>query len=95
MIRKRIMGAAAAVAIVGGGLVALAPTTAGAAQNLLTCTGIRTVALLNPTLGSDDAKYAKVSVKRMDAINEGKYHLSPHRRRGPRSRGPGQHVVPR
>ncbi len=66
MIRNRIMGAVATAALVGGGLVAFAPAPAGAAQSLLTCSGLSAIASLNPTIKSNDAAYVKTALKDSD-----------------------------
>lgn len=55
------MGAVATAALVGGGLAAFVPATAGAAQTLVGCSGITSLAKLNPTLKAGDAKYTKAA----------------------------------
>jgi uncharacterized protein YfcZ (UPF0381/DUF406 family) len=61
LIRSRILSAAAAVAIVGGGVAAFAPAASAADTTLIACSGIAADAKLNPTLKSGDAKYIKAS----------------------------------
>jgi len=72
-IKTKLIAGAGTLAIAASGLAFAAPS-AGAAQTLVNCgTGTRVFATLNPTLGSDDAKYVKTATKRNDgAVN----HLS-------------------
>ncbi len=77
MIRNRIMGAVATAALVGGGLVAFVPAPAGAAQSLLTCSGLSAIGSLNPTLSSNDAKYTKVALKDSDGTKTEYLSLAP------------------
>ena len=76
MIRSRILGAAAALAIAGASAVALAPS-AGAATNLVTCSGLNSIASLNPTIGSNDARYIKVATKDSDGTKLAFLTLAP------------------
>jgi hypothetical protein len=55
------MGAVATAALVGGGLAAFVPASAGAATTLVGCTGISSLAKLNPTLKAGNAKYTKAA----------------------------------
>jgi len=76
-IKTKLVAGVGSLALVAGGMAVGAAAPAGAAtQALLTCNGTSIVALLNPTLGSSDAKYTKVAVKRIDAANSAKYHAS-------------------
>ena len=71
-IKTRLLAGASTLAIAGGMMAVVAPA-ATAATTLMTCTGTRLIATLNPTLGSSDAKYTKAASKRNDgSIN----HLS-------------------
>jgi hypothetical protein len=74
-IRTKLLAGAGSLALAASGLAVAAPA-ASADQTLVTCTGTRIVALLNPALGSGDAKYTKTAIKRNDAANSEKYHLS-------------------
>jgi len=49
--------------LVGGALVAFAPSSGAADQTLVGCSGITSAATLNPTLKSGDAKYIKAAAK--------------------------------
>jgi hypothetical protein len=73
-IKRKLIAGAGSLAIAAGGMALAAP--AASAQDLLSCSTTRIVALLNPTLGSGDAKYVKASIKRRDSANAAKYHLS-------------------
>jgi len=76
-IKTKLIAGVGSLALAAGGMAAFAVPAANAAStNLLSCTGTSIVALLNPTLGSADAKYTKVAVKRDDATNRAKYHSS-------------------
>jgi len=76
-IKTKLIAGVGSLALAAGGMAAFAvPAANAASQSLLTCTGTQIVALLNPTLGSADAKYAKAAVKRMDSANQAKYHAS-------------------
>jgi hypothetical protein len=76
-IKTKLIAGVGSLALAAGGMAAFAVPAANAADTtLLSCTGTSIVALLNPTLGSADAKYTKVAVKRIDATNSAKYHAS-------------------
>jgi len=76
-IKTKLIAGVGSLALVAGGMAIAAPAASAADQTLVNCgTGTRIVALLNPTLGSSDAKYVKAAVKRNDSVNSGKYHLS-------------------
>jgi len=76
-IKTKLIAGVGSLALAAGGMAAFAvPAANAASQSLLTCSGTSIVALLNPTLGSADAKYAKAAVKRIDSANSAKYHSS-------------------
>jgi len=75
-IKTKLVAGVGSLALVAGGMAFVAPAANAADTTLVTCNNTRIVALLNPTLGSSDAKYVKASVKRNDAANSAKYHLS-------------------
>ena len=64
-IKTRLLAGASTLAIAGGMMAVVAPA-ATAATTLMTCSGTRLIATLNPTLGSSDAKYTKAASKRND-----------------------------
>jgi hypothetical protein len=73
LIRRRIIGAAAAVVLAGAGFAAVTAESAGA-TDLVTCSGITSDAKLNPQLKSGDAKYIKASSSGVTGtclVNEG------------------------
>jgi hypothetical protein len=63
LLRTRILSVVTAGVLVGGALVAFAPASGAADQQLLGCAGITAAATLNPTLKSGDAKYIKAAAK--------------------------------
>jgi len=61
LIRSRILRVAAVATVVGAGLGVVSTTSGAADINLVNCTGITSLAKLNPTLKSGDAKYIKAA----------------------------------
>jgi len=60
LIRSRILRVVAAATVVGAG-IGVVSTTSGADTTLVSCTGITSLAKLNPTIKSGDAKYIKAA----------------------------------